>query len=187
MEESGLCALYEFSDELGGFAYQGFAFDKFFSLIVLLHLSRVQPIRLSDVATENAAPDDFFFKAFQEIPGIFPHFHVRLFPDFVSAKKQSDGCKTSYDSAANFPVTTQTATKGIQSLDQIGILLSEFFLCDRKDGLASMEMFHKEIHCLFLHLQSRHLSSLLFIFQVNVKWAISSPAFEYPIVLHKTS
>ena len=83
---------------------------------------------------------------------------IAYISDLVPAKKQSDGCKTSYDSAANFPVTTQTATKGIQSLDQIGILLSEFFLCDRKDGLASMEMFHKEIHCLFLHLQSRHLS-----------------------------
>jgi len=186
-EKSSLRTFYEFSDELGGFAYQGFAFDQFFSLIVLLYLSRVRPVHLNDVAAENAVSGNFVFKAFQKFPGIDPHFHVGFFPDLVPAKKQSDGCKTSYDSAANFPVTTQTATKGIQSLDQIGILLSEFFLCDRKDGLASMKAFYEEIHRFFLHFQSSHLYSLLFIFQVNVKRATSSPAFEYPIVLHKTS
>jgi len=186
-ENLSLRAFDQFSDEVGYLADQGFAFDQFFSLIVLLHLSRVSPVHLNDVAAEDAAPGDFFFKAFQEFPGIDPHFHVGLFPDFVPPKKQSDGCKTPYDSAADFPVATQPPAKGVQSLDQIVILFSELFLCDRKDNLASMKAFHEEIHCLFLHLQSRHLTSLLFIFQVNVKRATSSPAFEYPTVLHNTS
>jgi len=55
-------------------------------------------------------------------------------------------------------VGTQSPAEGVQSLDQIVILFSEFFLCDRKDGLASMKVFHEEIHGLFLHLQSLHLS-----------------------------
>jgi hypothetical protein len=114
---------------------------------------------LNNVAAENAAPGDFLFKAFQEFPGIHPHFHVGLVPDFVPPKKQSDGCKTSYDSAANFPMAAQSPAEGVQSLDQIVILFSEFFLCDHKNGLASMKVFHEEIHGLFLHLQSRHLST----------------------------
>jgi hypothetical protein len=113
---------------------------------------------LNNVAAENTAPGDFLSKAFQEFPGILPHFHVGLFPDFVPAKKQSDGCKTSYDSTAHFPSATQSPAEGVQSLDQIVILFSEFFLRDRKNGLASMKAFCEEIHSLFLHLQSRHLS-----------------------------
>jgi len=187
MEGLSLRTFDQFTDEFGCLAYQGFAFDKFFSLIVLLHLSRVRPVHLNNVAAENGAPGNFISKAFQEFPGKFPHFHVDLFPDLVPPKKQSDGRKTPYDSAADFPVATQPPTKGVQSLDQIAVLFPEFFLCDRKDGLASMEVVHKEIDCLFLHLQPRHLFSLLFIFQVNVKRATSSPALEYPIVLHKTS
>jgi hypothetical protein len=119
---------------------------------------------LSNVAAENAAPDNFFFKAFQEFPGILPHFYVGLFPDFASAKNQSDGCKTSYDSAADFPAASQSPTEGIQSLDQIAILFSELFLRNRKNGLASMKAFHEEICCLFLHLQSSHLSLSFFFF-----------------------
>jgi len=157
-EKSSLRSLYEFPDESGCLADQGFAFEKFFSLAVLLHLSRVQPVHLNNVAAEDGAPGNFLSKAFQEFPGIFPHFHVGLFPDFVSPKKQSDGCKTSYDNAANFPVATQSTAEGVQSLDQIVILFPEFFLCDHKNGLASMKVFHEEIHGLFLHLQSRHLS-----------------------------
>jgi hypothetical protein len=157
-EKSSLCTFHEFPDEFGCLTGQGFAFEKFFSLLTLLHLSRVRPVYLNHVAAENAAPGDFLFKAFQEFPGIRPHFHVGLFPDFVPPKKQSDGCKTSYDSAANFPVGTQSLAEGVQSLDQIVILFSEFFLCDHKNGLASMKVFHEEIHGLFLHLQSRHLS-----------------------------
>jgi hypothetical protein len=187
MEESSLRAFYEFPDEFACLTDQSFAFDKFFSLVVLLHLGRIRPVRLSNVAAEYAALGDFFFKAFQEFPGILPHFHVGLFPDFASAKNQSDGCKTSYDSAANFPAATQSTAKGVESLDQIVILFPEFFLRNRKNGLASMKLFHEEVHGFFLHLQSRHLSSLLFIFQVNVKRATSSPAFEYPTVLHNTS
>jgi hypothetical protein len=107
--------------------------------------------------------------------------------DFVPAKNQSDGCKTSNDSAADFPTASQSAAEGVQSLDQIVILFSEFFLRNRKNGLASMKAFREEIHGLILHLQSRHLPSLLFIFQVNVKCATSSPAFEYPTALHRIS
>jgi hypothetical protein len=114
---------------------------------------------LSNVAAENAAFGDFFFKAFQKFPGILPHFHVGLFPDFVPAKNQSDGCKTSYDSAADFTTASQSAAEGVQSLDQIVILFSEFFLRNCKNGLASMEVFHEEFHGLLLHLQSRHLAS----------------------------
>jgi hypothetical protein len=113
---------------------------------------------LNNIAAENAAPGDFLPKAFQEFPGVLPHFHVGLFPDFVPAKKQSDGCKTPYDSAANFSGTTQSTAERSQSLNQIVILFSEFFLRDRKNGLASMKMFHEEVHGLFLHLQLRHLS-----------------------------
>lgn len=40
-EKSHLRTLYEFADECGCLADQGFAFDKSFSLPVLLHLSRV--------------------------------------------------------------------------------------------------------------------------------------------------
>jgi hypothetical protein len=157
-EKLSLRTFYEFPDESGCLADQVFAFEKFFSLAVLLHLSRVRPVHLNNVAAENGAPGDFLSKAFQEFPGILPHFHVGLFPDFVPPKKQSDGCKTSYDSAANFSVTTQSPAEGVQSLDQIVILFPEFFLCDHKNGLASMKVFHEEIHGLFLHLQSRHLS-----------------------------
>jgi len=185
--KSSIRSFYQFSDEFGCLAYQGFAFDQFFSLIVLLHLSRVSPVHLNDVAAEKAVSGNFLFKAFQEFPGIDPHFHVGFFPGLIPAKKQSDGCKTSYDRAANFPMTTQSPTEGVESFDQIAILFSEFFQCDRKDGLASMKVVHKEIDCLFLHFQSRHLFSLLFIFQVNVKRATSSPVFEYPTVLHNTS
>jgi hypothetical protein len=113
---------------------------------------------LNDVATEHAAPSDFLSKAFQEFPGILPHVYVGLFPDFVPPKKQSDGCKTSYDSTANFPAASQSTAEGVQSLDQIIILFSEFFLRDRKNGLTSMKLFYQEIHGFFLHLQSRHLS-----------------------------
>jgi hypothetical protein len=91
--------------------------------------------------------------------GIRPHFHVSPFPDFVAPKKQPDDCKTSYDSAANFPFGTQSSSEGIQSLDQVVIPFSEFFLCDHKNGLASMKVIHEEIHGLFLHLQSRHPSA----------------------------
>jgi len=161
-EKLSLRTFYEFPDESGCLADQGFAFQKFFSLLILLHLSRVRPIRLSNVATENAAPDDFFFKAFQEFPGILPHFHVGLLPHFVPPKNQSDGCKTSYNSAADFSAASQSPTEGIQNLDQIVILFSEFFLRNRKNGLASMKAFHEEICCLFLHLQSSHLSPSYF-------------------------
>ena len=157
-KKSSLRTFYEFSDEFGCLANQGFAFEKFFSLAILLHLSRVQPVHLNNVAAENGAPGNFISKVFQEFPGIFPHFHVGLFPDFVSPKKQSDGCKTSYDSTAHFSVTTQSPAEGVQSLDQIVILFSEFFLRDRKNGLASMKVFPEEVHGLFLHLQLRHLS-----------------------------
>jgi len=112
-EKSNLCTFYEFSDEFGCLADQGFAFEKLFSLLVLLHLNRVRPVHLSNVTAENVSPGDFFFKALQEFPGILPHFHVGLFPDFVPAKKQSDGCKPPYDSAANFPATTQSPAKGV--------------------------------------------------------------------------
>jgi hypothetical protein len=157
-EKSILRTFYEFSDESGCLADQGFAFQKFFSLLILLHLSGIRPIRLSNVAAENTASDDFFFKAFQEFPGILPHFYVGLFPNVVPAKNQSDGCKTSYDSAADFPAASQSPAEGIQSLDHIVILFSEFFLRNRKNGLASMKAFHEEIHGLFLYLQSSHLS-----------------------------
>jgi hypothetical protein len=55
-------------------------------------------------------------------------------------------------------VATQSTAEGVQSLDQIVILFPEFFLRDRKNGLASVKAFHEEIRGLFLHLQSRHLS-----------------------------
>jgi hypothetical protein len=55
-------------------------------------------------------------------------------------------------------VGAQSPAEGVQSLDQIVILFSEFFLCGHKNGLASMKVFQKEIHGPFLHLQSRHLS-----------------------------
>jgi len=87
MEESGLRAFDQFSDELGGFSYQGFAFDKFFSLIVLLHLNRVQPVHLNNVAAENGAPGNFISKTFQEFPGILPHFHIDLFTDFAPPER----------------------------------------------------------------------------------------------------
>jgi hypothetical protein len=157
-EKSRLRTFYEFSDESGCLADQGFTSQKFFSLLILLHLSRVRPIRLSNVAAENAAPDDFFFKPFQEFSGILPHFHVGFLPDFVPAKNQSDGCKASYDSAADFPAASQSPAEGIQNLDQIVILFPEFFLRNRKNGLASMKAFCEEIHCLFFHLQSSHQS-----------------------------
>jgi hypothetical protein len=162
--KSNLSTFDHFADEVGCFANQGFTFDKFFSLIVLFYLRLISPVCLNNIAAENAASSNFLSKAFQIFPRILPHFHVDLFPDFAPAKKQSDGCKTSYDSAANFPVTTQSPAERVQSPDQIVILLSEFFLCDRKDGLASMKVFHEKIHCFFLHLQSRHLSPSYFFF-----------------------
>jgi hypothetical protein len=163
-EKSSLRTFQEFPDESGCLTGQVFAFEKFFSLPVLLYLSRVRPVHLNNVAAENATPGDFLFEAFQEFPGIHPHFHVGHFPDFVTPKKQSDGCKTSYDSAANFPVGAQSPAEGVQGLDQIVILFSEFFLCDHKNGLTSMKVFHEEIHGLFLHLQSRHLSPSRILF-----------------------
>ncbi len=156
--KSALRTFDEFPDESGCLTGQGFTLEKFFSLPVLPHLSRVRPVHLNNVAAENAASGDFLSKAFQEFPGIHPHLHVGFFPDFVSPKKQSDGCETSYGSTANFPMGTQSAAKWIQSFDQIAILFPEFFLCDHKNGLASMKVFHEEIRGLFLHLQLRHLS-----------------------------
>jgi hypothetical protein len=164
-EKSSLRTFHEFPDESGCLTGQGFAFEKFFSLPVFLYLSRVRPVHLNNVAAENAAPGDFLFKAFQEFPAIHPHFHVGLFPDFVPPQKQSNGCNTSYRSAAHFPVGAQSPAEGVQSLDQIVILFSEFFLCDHKNGLASMKVFHEEIHGLFLHFQWGHLfpSRILFL------------------------
>jgi hypothetical protein len=153
-----LRTFYEFPDEAGCLADQSFAFEELFSLPVLLYLSRVCPVHLNDVAAEHAARGDFLSKAFQEFPGKLPHVHVRLFPDFVPPKKQSNSCKTSYDSTANFPVASQSTAEGVQCLEQIVILFSEFFLRDRKNGLTSMELLHEEIHSLFLHLQPRHFS-----------------------------
>jgi hypothetical protein len=62
-------------------------------------------------------------------------------------------------------VTGHSSAEGVQSLDQIVIPFSEFFLCDHKNGLASMKVFGEEIHGFFLHLQWRHLvpSSILFV------------------------
>ena len=167
-EKSNLRTFYEFPDESGCLTGQGFTFEKFFSLPVILQLSRIRPVHLNNVAAENAASGDFLSKTFQEFPGILPHFHVGFFPDFVPPKKQSNGCKTSYGSTANFPMGTQSPAEWIQSFDQIVILFSEFFLRDRKNGLASMKVFHEEVRGLFLHLQSRHLSSSYFFLDSSV-------------------
>jgi len=56
-------------------------------------------------------------------------------------------------------VTTQSPTERSQSLNQVVILFSKFFLRDRKNGLASMKAFPEEVHGLFLHLQLLHLSA----------------------------
>ncbi len=149
----------EFSDEFGCLAGQGFASQKFLSLPERLHLSRVSPIRLSDVAAKNGSSGDLLVKAFQEFPGIGPHLQVILFPDFIPAQKQSDGCQTSDDSSADLPVATQSSAERGHRPDQVVVLFSEFFLRDRKNGLASVKMFHEEVRGLFLHLQSSHLSS----------------------------
>jgi hypothetical protein len=157
-EKSNPRTFYEFPDESGCLAGQGFALDKFFSLLVLLHLSRVRPVHLHNVATEKATPGNFLLKPFQEFMGIHPHFHVGLFPHFIPAENQPNGCKPSDGSATHFSVGTQSPAEGVKSLDQIIILFPEFFLCDRKNGLASMKVFQEKIHGFFLHLQLCHLA-----------------------------
>lgn len=117
MEGLSLRTFDQFADEVGCLADQGFAFDQFFSLIVLLHLSRVSPVHLNDVAAENGAPGNLLSKAFQEFPGILPHVHVDLLSDFVPAKKQPNGCKASYDRPADFAMATQSSAERVQYPD----------------------------------------------------------------------
>jgi hypothetical protein len=58
-------------------------------------------------------------------------------------------------------VGTQSSTKGVQGFDQVIIFFTEFFLRNRKNGLASMKAIHEKVHGLFLHLQLCHLHFLL--------------------------
>jgi hypothetical protein len=160
---SGLRPFDEFPDESGRSAGQGLALDMFFSLPVLLHLRRIHPVDLHDLAAEKAAPGNVLLKAFQEFPGIHPHSHVGLSALFVPAEEKADGGKTSGGGAAHFPVGGQSPAEGIHHFDEVVVLFSELLLRDRKNGLASVKALHEKLHRLFLHLQGRHrISSSIF-------------------------
>ena len=83
---------------------------------------------------------------------IFPHTKIGKFITCASSEHQAYYGKTSDKGAACLTVGPQPSAEGIHRFQHfLAHIFTEFFLPDRKNGLASVEKPVKQCPCLFFH------------------------------------
>lgn len=115
-------------------------------------LAGIRPVDADKIPAQKLSIGYLIPEPFHEDPAMLPHFDVRSMPRLRTAIEQADGSQAADHSAAHLAVRPQAAAEGVHGFDQGFISYAEFFLPDRKNGLASMQSLRENPDRLFLHL-----------------------------------